>query len=95
MKKWIVIILIVVGLWVADKSGVDLVPDGVNRSTTWHYGTDLNNKYIVYVDFESGFAYHDFYRCYETSKIKEENLTTKMSEYEAIQRGFFPCPYCY
>ena len=93
MNKWLVIVLLA-ALFAAFGLGVDLIPDGVNRSTYWGYGTDLRPFDLVYVDFEKGYAYHDFYRCDETSSIKTENPQTKMSEYEAIRRGFFPCPYC-
>ena len=94
MKKFILIVLIACALFVAHNAGFDLIPDGVDRSTTWSYGTDLPSYSLVYVDFENGFAYHDGKKCYDTSKIKQESPTTEISEYEAIKRGFFSCPYC-
>lgn len=99
MKKIIVLlILAAIGLYYAHNSGYDVIPDGVNRNQGLIYRDYPARMDEVKIHIRYGHAYHTQYgTCHEIEAemlgINPKNYVV-MTEYEAIQRGFFKCPDC-
>ena len=71
-------------------------PKEINRTTKELFPRDNHMVDEAYVHLEKGNAYHLSRNC-DTEKILlgiDYKEFTKMSEYEAVYRGFFKCPDC-
>lgn len=94
MKKVFISFLLVSSFFLL--SGFSFTTDKVDRSLPLKYPEKARNANSVIVYLEKGYAYHNNTLCKTEVELlgvtKEEQ--TRMTEYEALVRGFFECPDC-
>lgn len=94
MKKFVLLITFSVFLGVSGAFCLrEIYETHIDRSTTIRYPVDKNQK--CYVDLKNGKYYHlGGNHCKFEPNINSEYVVV-ISEYEAIERNFAPCPYCH
>lgn len=94
MKRVFILFLLLISFFIM--SGFSFVTDKVDRSLPLKYPEKARNANSVIVYLEKGYAYHNSTLCKteeELLKVRKEEQT-RMTEYEALVRGFFECPDC-
>ena len=97
MKKTVCIIFLLICLLIfSGFSGTNLFGSKVNRSSEALFPREKPLLEEAYVHIEKGYAYHTSRYCDTEKTLLGLDIAeyTKMTEYEAIYRGFFECPDC-
>ena len=94
MKKFVLLMTFSVFLGVSGAFCLrEICETHIDRSATIRYPVDKDQK--CYVDLKNGKYYHLSRKfCKFEPNINSEYVVA-ISEYEAIERNFAPCPYCH